>query len=345
MSAAKPAPLALSEIPSNLAQIVASGSTAAVGRLRNIIPLLPASNAPPLPAPFNNATIPDLGRSADIRHVEAETGGVEDHTVEGWAYGSANNAKHPYYGEGFVEFAVDVSAPTLFLPTAGSSGAYVYYSPTVQGTDGNPLEISFATYYTFAGGAGSAEILIYDWASSNGLPCGGAGQQNCIGFLGQGLPVNSTFFSNYVRNIGQPVAEFSVVVFRSGSTWYACLYTHSTSTYDVIASEAHSEVVYDQRYNNGTLGVTGGHAYAEYYVPPSTYCANVDPQNPLSGEPLTSNAQQYSDTLNEWIRVSGDANAYSDPEGGTFSCFRSPSPFFAFSFYGDGLSNWQAIPD
>ena len=334
------------QIPSGLTALVASNQDGTIGMFRNIIPDLPTSTGPALPAPYSGIPQSSGAETIDAaKHRDAATGGNADHSDQGWAYGSANNPTHPYYGEGFTIFAVDVSAPTLYLNAPGETAdSYVYFAPTVQGTDGEPLEMSYSTYYTSQGSSGTAEIKVYDFTAANGLPCNGPSQQTCKGFQSKVVPINSTFFSNYVRNIGESVAEFSVEEFKSNNTWYATIYNHNTSTYDVIGSEAHNEVVYDQRYKNGTLGTTGGHAYDEYYLPKNTTCASVDPSNPLSGEPLTSNAQQYSSTSGSWVRVSSDSNSYAD-SGGYLTCFSTPSPYQTFGYFGDGRSNWQAIPN
>ncbi len=137
-SAQKPALLTPNDIPSNLAAIVSSNQAATTGRLSNIIPLLPASKSPPLPVPYNGRQTSLAGAqiSPSARRRDGTSGAAPDHSARGWAYGSANDPVHPYYGQGFVELAVDVSAPTLYLNAPGDTvNAYVYYNPTVQGTD------------------------------------------------------------------------------------------------------------------------------------------------------------------------------------------------------------------
>jgi hypothetical protein len=69
----------------------------------------------------------------------------------------------------------------------------------------------------------------------------------------------------------------------------------------------------------------------------------------VASEPSAANvyetdAEQYSSKTNSWVRVSNDSYVYTGVTGNGVCLSGSQAPYFNFSFFGDGPSDWQAIP-
>lgn len=334
----KPVPFLASEVPSAVLAAVRNRQDLAVGRFHAVYRLDDITWTRGLPAPSGGRSVP---RSASaLRTPMSATTSSSDHSTDGW-YMPDYSQNPAYTGQGYTEFAADMGLPTLYLPAAGGSGSYVYYSPTTQGSDGNPLEVGLATEPD-APYPGVQHIFIYDWSTSGGGPCSESGYPACKGFVQNYAPtVNSSFTSNYVRVLSYGMPEWSIETFEQSGIWYFGIYNHTTAQWEFPYSEQYSEQVHNYTLNSN--GPSGGHGYAEYYIPSNTTCASGQSDDPTVANTIESDAQQYSQTMASWTRISNDAYRTQGLDGpGT--CFSGANaPYFTVSTFGDGWSDWDAV--
>lgn len=292
-----------------------------------------------VPAPSGGNGLGPTRSVSEAWHTESSTGSNADHSTDGW-YVNGYDSNSSYQTEGYVQFNADMGLPTLYPEQAGASGNYVYYAPTTQGTNGNPLEVGLATEPDWPY-AGPQHLFIYDWAASNGnTPCDQQGYPNCVGFTSYSPTVNSTFTSKYVRVLSHGVPEWSMETVQSNGWWYFGIYNHGSGQWEYPYSEPYTEIRHN--FSTGLNGYGGGHGYFEYYLPANTACAGADPSNPSTANTYETDAQQYSATSKTWTRISNEKYMYPGLTGYGV-CFSGPnSPYFSFGDFGDGWSDWKA---
>ena len=294
-----------------------------------------------LPPPSSGSNFSAASVSA-ARHTLSSTGSTADHSTYGW-YVDGYDSNPNYQSEGYVQFNADMGLPTLYPGASNVSctNGYVYYAPTTQGTNGNPLEAGLATCADWPY-AGPQHLFIYDWATSSGnVPCDQQNYGSCVGWTSYAPTVDSTFTSKYVRVLSHGVPEWSMETVQSNGWWYFGIYNHSTSQWEFPYSEHYTEIRHN--FTTGLNGYGGGHGYFEYYLPANTACASADPSNPSTANTYETDAQQYSSTSQTWTRISNEKYMYSGLSGSGV-CFTGPnSPYFSVSDFGDGWSDWEAI--
>ena len=332
-----------SQIPSAILTAVRNHQDLSIGAFHAVVEVDDTSWTAEVPPPSggNNVELivaPPMHQSPQA-HIKSTTGSSPDHSTDGWhvdGYDSNPN----YQSEGYVQFDSDMGLPTLYPGQAGGPGQYMYYAPTAQGTDGNPLEVGLATAPNWPA-AGPQHLFIYDWANPNGnSPCAQTGYPSCKGWAPYAPTINSTFTSKYVRVLSHGVPEWSVVTVQSGSYWYFGIYNHSTSQWEYPYYEPYTEIRHN--FTTGLNGLGGGHGYFEYYLPPNTNCAGADPSYPTSANTYETDAQQYSATSKTWTRISVEKFMYPGLSG-LGGCFSGPNtPYFSLSDFGDGWSDWEA---
>ncbi len=192
------------DIPRSVLAAVRSGRNLSIGRFRATHEMDDLSWTANIPPPSGGRV---YGQTPFLnKRIDSGTGSSADHSTDGW-YMPSYSSTPPYTGQGYVELAADMGLPTLYPYTAGSSGSYVYYAPTTQGSDGNPLEVGLATTANFPY-AGPQHLFIYDWAHKGGGPCNSPGYPSCVGFTSYAPTITSDFTSKYVRVLSHNLAEW-----------------------------------------------------------------------------------------------------------------------------------------
>jgi hypothetical protein len=228
--------------------------------------------------------------------------------------------------------------PTLYPATASGPGYNVYYAPTTQGTNGNPLEIGLATEPNWPYAA-SQHLFIFDWSNANGnTPCDQDGYPNCLGFASYAPTVDSAFTSKYVRVLSHGTPEWSISTVLSGGYWYFGIYNYNTGQWEYPYATHYTEVRHN--FKTGRNGLGGGHGYFEYWLPAGTACATLDGTNASTANIYESDAQQYSTVTNSWTRISAEKYLHYGISG-KGACFAGPeTPYFSISDFDGGWSDW-----
>jgi hypothetical protein len=234
------------DIPGNIEIVPAAIPGSALSAVVHIVPSPPPS---PLPTPMPTATpchntclclqsVPVDGPSASI----CPNGGTSqsalrpmntvlagDHEQAGYyIYAS------PYSGVGDIYVAMTAST-SILMPTPPQGGVNQLYAPTTHGPMGNCLEAS-TDYFNGYGTAGStvSELQIWDF---------------CKGGWGGAVPMDSTFFSNYVRvySNGNGMPEYLLELAEgTDAKWHAYIYNNNNQYWDDVYDSAPNGTVPSQ---------------------------------------------------------------------------------------------------
>jgi len=325
LAAQKPKPLDPSELTPEFEKAIRTGTELRSGRL-HVLPRggtrltqhdsdVRAAGAPRRRSASSTKT--------ERRTSAVNTSGRDVHGHAGWFHSSGDSY-------GFTVLASDESIPALYPPSAGSAGDYVYYAPTTLGSDANPLEVGIRTSPNFPY-AGVQDLYVFDWSGSQ---CTGSSFSGCRGFS-YSKPINSAFYNNYMRDVGYGYAEYSIETLQYNGGWYFALFNQATNQWEFPYYQAQSR--------SPNLAVENGWGMWEMYVPQNTGCASYDPSNPSTATTIMTNSQQYSPTSG-WVRMSNDPYAYQNVDSDAYYCTTAPSPYYAFSVFGDGRSQWRMVP-
>ncbi len=136
------------QIPAAILTAVRNHQDLSMGQFHAVVEHDDMSWAANLPPPSDGsdlgASIGNSARRPNAVHSQSATGGSADHSTNGW-YVDGYDSNPNYQSEGYVQFNADMGLPTLYPePSSATCSTYVYYAPTTQGIDGNPLEVGLA---------------------------------------------------------------------------------------------------------------------------------------------------------------------------------------------------------